>query len=513
MEKVNVKQHVKKQRALVTLLYTAILVSILLNLFTFQQGHDWGGDFSLYIIQAEAIVEHNIQEIEDFSILREQISEINLGPTFYPWGFPLILVPAIYFFGTNIMILKIWVYVFFILSLPLIYLIFKKKLNKIYLLFLILLLALNPYFLNYKNHVLSEFPFLFFSLLAILAIQAFVIEKKYLYNKSFSYFLLGIFLFLSYFIRSLGIIFLPLLFFSQIIEYKKALRGKSARKEKNYSFLIPYVIFFLLVILSSFLFPSPSYRDTIFTRIPSFKGWIMLVLKNIYYYSTILADFFGQTFLISNYLSLRLTPIFYVVYGISIPFFFLGLFKNYKRNYLYVLYFIFTLLLLLVLPFKDGFRYLFSVLPFFIFFLIKGLEDFDSNKLFKKFKLAHFFIFLLFILFLLQICFFILFYSNNSLVNEGPYSEQSQELFEFIKANTLENDIIIFFKPRVLTLYTRRPSAAIFSYNKLLDSKADYYIHYKKFPLEKEMAFKVKNNPNLTKIYKNKDFEVFKLKN
>jgi hypothetical protein len=53
---------------------------------------------------------------------------------------------------------------------------------------------------------------------------------------------------------------------------------------------------------------------------------------------------------------------------------------------------------------------------------------------------------------------------NRTQVREGPYSADSVELFDYIKQNTKRSDAIIFFKPRVLTLYTDRRSFAIHRY-------------------------------------------------
>jgi len=44
---------------------------------------------------------------------------------------------------------------------------------------------------------------------------------------------------------------------------------------------------------------------------------------------------------------------------------------------------------------------------------------------------------------------------------DGPYSNDAQEAFTFISGKTKQSDVVVFFKPRALHLFTKRPSVTL----------------------------------------------------
>ena len=389
------------------------------------------------------------------------------------------------------------------------------------MLFIILLLALSPYFYTFKENVLSDIPFLFFSLSAIFLIELFIIEKKYLFNRSFSFFLLGASIFLVYFIREPGILLIPLVMFCQFIEKKESLSFKNLSNKINLA--IPYLTFFILLMSSKYLLPANSYSNSLSEL--TIKYVIDFSLQNVYYYSTLLADFFGDPDLISDYFHVRSINISYVIYGISLLFFVLGVIKNYRKNYLYLTYFLLNLVLFIIWPYRQGLRYIFELIPLYLFFLFKGLIEMDETKLFSsRIKVTHVFIAMLLIFFISQILFISVFYYKSDKSKEGPYTFESMEMFNFIKGNTEKDDTIVFFRPRAFSLFTDRFSISIESYEKLINSTADYFVNYKnqfsgnvKIKSESEENYslllsKIINSDKLIKIFGNKDFEIYKIK-
>jgi len=85
-----------------------------LGLLIIQPGHNWGGDFALYIEQAIALSEGSLNELYEQNKFAMEHSQYALGPFLYPIGFPLILSPFIAVFGLDFMLLK---YVVFFFSL------------------------------------------------------------------------------------------------------------------------------------------------------------------------------------------------------------------------------------------------------------------------------------------------------------------------------------------------------------------------------------------------------------
>ena len=56
---------------------------------------------------------------------------------------------------------------------------------------------------------------------------------------------------------------------------------------------------------------------------------------------------------------------------------------------------------------------------------------------------------------------------NKSNVIDGPYSKEATALFKYISSNTKNDDIISFFKPRVMSLYTGRKSGIVYHLDKM----------------------------------------------
>ena len=79
------------------LLFFIVLSTLIILIFTLNYDHNWGGDFSAYIMQAKSICEFSTtQFVENNRITIEQSSR-RIGPIAYPWGFPLMLAPIYYF--------------------------------------------------------------------------------------------------------------------------------------------------------------------------------------------------------------------------------------------------------------------------------------------------------------------------------------------------------------------------------------------------------------------------------
>src|SRR5450755_3838795 len=91
-------------------LIALILLSVLINIFSFNKIQDWGDDFAGYVIQAKTIHTGSYGELEN-NIKRNDFI-LN-----YPWGFPLLISPLITYFDSNIVIIKIYIFLFFLSSL------------------------------------------------------------------------------------------------------------------------------------------------------------------------------------------------------------------------------------------------------------------------------------------------------------------------------------------------------------------------------------------------------------
>src|SRR5436853_6176254 len=124
--------------------FLILLVSLLLACFTLTTGHVWGDDFALYIAQAQSILNHTIHTCLQENTYINEHSSRPVGPNLYPWGFPLLLVPSLLAFGLNLLAMKITGIIFWLLSLWILFLLFKGRLSTNLLLLLIALFAFHP---------------------------------------------------------------------------------------------------------------------------------------------------------------------------------------------------------------------------------------------------------------------------------------------------------------------------------------------------------------------------------
>jgi len=490
------------KRKVYLFLFTIIGVTAIIYLISFRTGHKWGGDFSQYIAQAKSIA-------EGYEFPGKFIG--TYGSFICPWGFPLLLSPIYLIFGLNIFAMKIYVGLFYLLSLLMIFLLFEKKFGYIQTLLLVSIFALNPYFFQFKDNVLSDIPFFFFSLFSIFLIQQIVIERKIWLNKFVSYSLIGFFVFFSYLVRSQGIYLIPTLLLCQYIS------NRSSSKQDFISYLrsnklgfIPYIIFVILVALINNIFPNggSAYFRIVFSELT-----LTLIIGNVYYYSTLISVFFGN-------LSISM-----VFFGITIPFVVLGVIKNAKKDYLYLVYTFFTFLLIILWPARAGLRYIFPILPFYIYFFFVGLSKIPTSLFIPgKFNPLNWnLVNIVAIILILGSCMGIGIYCfrypafyNSNIIQEGPYTVESSNMFDYILKNTSEEDIIIFTKHRVMTLYTNRISKRILDFNQLMESKADYFVyseHFKYF-YSPSIVSQIENHKEKFKlVFQNNKFKIYKIMN
>ena len=492
-----------KRKAYLFLLIIIILTAVI-YFISFKPGHNWGGDFSQYIAQAKSIAEGY-----DFpGKFAGTYVASSVGPDAYPWGFPLLLSPIYYLFGLNMLAMKIYVSLFFLLSLLMIFLIFKEKFSYIQTLLLVSIFALNPYFFSFKDNVLSDIPFFFFSLFSIFLIQQIIIERKIWMNKFVSYLLIGFFVFFSYFIRSQGILLIPTLLICQYIINRGSFKqGIISYLRANKLEFIPYVTFVILAVIINNLFPNgdSSYLKQLFSGLTPLS-----IMLNIYYYSTLISTFFGGY------------TISIVFFGITIPFTVLGIIKNAKKDYLYLVYTLFTFLLFIFWPAHQGLRFIFPILPFYMYFFFVGLSMIPTTLFIPgKFNPLNWNLVNITAIILIlascamigRTCFTYRVFDKSDII-EGPYTVESSEMFDYISKNTSEEDMIIFIKPRVLTLYTNRISKNMVNFNQIVESPAEYFVYseYFKDTYDPSTASQIENHQEKFKlVFQNNKFKIYKI--
>ncbi|MDQ6669383.1 MAG: hypothetical protein M3069_01225 [Chloroflexota bacterium] len=133
---------------------------------TLRPGQDWslGDDFAQYILHARNIAEARAYASTGY-IYNPDLAVI--GPPAYPPVFPLALAPVWAVFGLNLLAMKTLVVAFFVGALALASELMRPALSPLERGAIIAIVGLNPYFWDFKDAILSDFPFMFFAFAAL----------------------------------------------------------------------------------------------------------------------------------------------------------------------------------------------------------------------------------------------------------------------------------------------------------------------------------------------------------
>ena len=491
-------------------LFIVLIICFFLQLLHYHEGQNWNAanDYAGYLMQAISIAEGKINEFVAFNESIVSQSSFPIAPVAYPWGFPIILSFLYKFFGINLLVIKLSMFIFYAGFLITIWFFFKDELDVNEKLILVSLFAFNPFFLQFGNHILSDIPFLFFSTLTIFTIYKFNNEENS-QNKTLYIVALTFCFFISSSLRSHGLL-LPILYLILIILFalnqyapkfillKKLIFFKNFSVRKDIFFLLlPILFFILLMYFFSLFFPSrQSIQVSIFQNID-----VKTFLLNCFYYLVIVKNFFYSTPTLKTILNTFDPGI--LIYILSLPFVFLGLKNKWRAQSIIVFYVIVTFILYASYPIRQGLRYIIPILPFYIYFFIIGLR---TLKYKRNIFIGKILVFFLLITSIIQISKNV---ENNFQLSEGPYHADSLELFKYIKDSVKENETVIFYKPRSMSLFTKKKTV---HYNKIEDFKIrEWYVVSKKSSFisnqKKSELFK-KFPANL--LYENNTFKVYK---
>lgn len=481
-----------------------IALSALLGVGMLHNGHGWGDDFASYIMQAESIVDGRVSEFLTANTFTMTQSSRNLGPVAYPWGTPVLLAIPTALFGLNLAALKAVNVICHLLCLLILAFGFRRRLSPLGWIGLAALMGLNPAVLSLFNDILSDIPFLLFSMAAILLIQNVLVERHLEPAGWKEYALLGIFLAASCFVRTAGIILVCTALLSDLIASAGASRSGTDWKGWRPWFLhaLPYLVFLILWGIAQRLLPGgergylQSLGEISFGQIKT----------NLFYYAERWQLLFAAI------------PFYPLVFGAALPFVLIGMVRNLRRYYAFVIYGAAMMGMILLWPATQGIRFLLPMLPLLLFFFFLGVEWFIGVLEGAERKAAR----AAAMLCVALVGFFFLRQSaeltlanlrNDRVVFEGPFSNSAQELFEYIKNNSAEESVILFFKPRALRLTTGRPSLQISESSDI--AGGDYLCIYENedegFQITNEEVDRLTEAGRLVLLFQNEDFRLYQI--
>jgi len=428
--------HLKRSNQLNNDLVITNLLIILISFFyllNMNSGHDWGGDFSMYIMNANNIA-HGLPYAQTGYIYN---NEVVYGTPAYPPVFPLLLSPLIMIFGLNLKILKLpGIVSFSIFLFYFNYKILSKKTPLLSKLLLISLIGFYPYFFFLSKSIMSDIPFMLFSYVALNLMNNQFNTSTIKIIKFTDYLIIGFFVYLAYGTRSIGIVLLPVYIFFSIFRTKKV----SIQTIINLCFAL-----FLMIIQNILVPETGEYFDFIPNSLMSFLSTITSSFT--YYFSL-----FFRIFQVENYYLQSF------IFIILIELFVLGFISRIKKSISsFELFFLLYFGVLLIWPSYQFYRFLVPIIPLFFLYFYEGLTVVVKFIKWPQLRIAIVAIVSLFV-FTNYMTTYIAIIPRQQTDLEKI---ETQELFQFIQEETTSDDVILFFKPRVLALFTDRRSLAM----------------------------------------------------
>lgn len=501
-----------------------VSISGLLIIGRLTNGHDWGADFASYIMQAKSITEGSPRAFIESNRFTIEQSSGPMGPIAYPWGYSVLLAPIYALFGLNLLALKSVAVICFLLFLMVFWFVFRKNHSPSWFLLLVSLFAFNPNMLEFTNSIMADLPFLLVSTIGIWIIQEIVVQDRQIFSPLTDLIFIGIVITIAFLLRTNGVLLLVTLGLSQAISAHQKKSGKQKSllsygansnqermaypKRISIKHLIvkftPYIIFFCSVTIWRLFLPEGGNSHISFLKNVSAE-WIK---TNLFHYLEVSFDFFHGV------------PFPYLIIGASIPLAVAGALRRFRSEYTTIIYIMLTLLLYIIWPYKAGIRFLFPIFPFYVSFAFSSLEAFGdgTNQIDKAIRkvLSYLPIIIIILLFLKTNLLVV----NNRLtrdgaITSGPFSLLSQDMFSYIENHTKPDSIIVFGKPRLMSLLTGRQSIRLINADQL--SRGDYLSFYPRGDYlrstqvsEPEIA-RLLEQGTVQIVYKNDEFVVYRL--
>lgn len=488
------KSHIKKAWFFSSLFISLILLFYLANL---KGGHGWDGDFSMYIMNAQNILSGAPYAQTKYLY---NVDTSYYGPKAYPPIFPLMLVPVLAVWGVNLKALKIVGIVCF--GLLLFYLnrrILPEDFPPLSRLLYILIIGFYPLFFIQADSIYSDFPFLLFSTIALKRINDQLKPSQERESQWFQACLTGLIIYLAYGTRTVGISLLPVVLVLDLWRNKRI----------SVSTVLTLGTTIFLIVLQSMMIPEiGSYLD----QLPkSFQEVFFQVIKSLLYYFTM----FVNIFWFDNYVLMDI--VFLVFFEFSL----IGLFTRLKRGITSIeLFCLFYLGVLCIWPSYQSVRFLYPIIPFYVLFSLEGFQRIVEklNKLSWLSKTLP-----------VLLLFCVTFYYSTVYVGLVPRGiselekSETQELFQFVRSKTGPDDVIAFFKPRVLALFTDRTSVAVAvpppggdTLGRMQALGVNYVIVRVNYPVEYQLEYQqqmiqfISENPaDFDLVYANPEFRMY----
>lgn len=438
---------------------------------------NWGDDFAAYISEGIAISTGTLEEqaVRNYTLHLSQLpEEASAEGLVYVWGFPLLLALVHRVVGFDIVTFSsvIWYKVPSLIALALtagvLYLYYRRRFSQSLALFLAVILCFRQTFIRSMEHLNVDILFLFVFQLSLLLADCYLdvclVPKRRTLCLAAA---LGAAMWYTCVTRLNGMTVLFVVAASHVIRLIPERRELTLRR--GLLQLLPYLTFGALWYgAHQFLPEATSNLSDVGKATPE------VVMGNIQYYLNLMKEFCNE--LIGG-VPLPLWPLMLLLTA-------LGLYREAlsRENIPMTGLLAGSFLVLLLLPYTQGLRYIFNLLPILLMFAARGgLYAWEwlrkkgwgnqGDKLLRGLALA---------VLVLTVAGQLKSGVSNLARDRAPvesdvYSQDAVEMYRYIQENIPEDQVVAFWKSRALYLNTGRMSFRL-GYNGHVLEDADYYL-------------------------------------
>ena len=494
----------RRDAVIAALLALVVLIAALGSLYP---SCGWGDDFAAYINEGIAIADGTFHELARLNYIMHPsiLPEGTNGELVYVWGYPLMLalVYAVFGYDTvdfgSIIYYKLPSALCFAAFAAVLYLFLRRRFPAWSSALLTAAYCSAPVFYELINSVYSDVVYMFLCTLSLLCTEIYF--SREVKKRLVPGLLTGALLWYTYEVRLNGLALLGVFLLCQIVTL---IKSKDLSKGNWFFYLSPYLSFLLLKLVSErLLLLPPTLNSGDVTGIN-----LSTTVSNALYYIINLADtvrasinsaifafvprsvlggltqgVYNAVFSVSRVLSwlvLALTAVGMITDGI-------------KRNVQLTIYVIGSAIGTCLLPYTQGLRYLFGIMPVLLLFagygyravyaLIRRMAHAENANRRRASVVRG----------VLTAVLCAAFFSQTAAADvqnlrtlrasgedihanmSGAYSPDAVAVYKFIQQNTAVDDIIAFHKPRAMYLNTGRVSFS-YLYNDRSPLDADWCV-------------------------------------
>lgn len=459
----------------------ALLISAVLSITLLSPYQYWADDWAGYLGQADSLIHGTVTSYKADREFTVESSYIKPYPALYPWGLPLLLAGEARLFGFEIRTFQLFNVLFWAVFLWGFWRLTRYYLKPVQAAAVTLMIAFNPVLLHYPTHILSDIPFLLGATLTFLLLEWMLAHEIHPIVVAF---VTGAAVCVCITLRTNGVLLLPAI----IVRQWMVSRGRTWRTAVW--LVAPWLAGAVFYLIFEATLPGGGASHLRLIH------WITLsrIVSNLYYFPVGAFDFFTA----GRYS--------WAVAMLGIPLACIGAVRSWRVSLHLTIFIALNVALYCVVLSGDraSFRYMLPLVPFILMMMMVGLESLIRKPgLLRVVQFAPAAGFL-------AVTVSILALGKTPVQPWHPYDDESRQLFQWVRDHTSQSDVLGFFKPRVMHLFTGRRAISSACSDV---AKTSYFVIGLKslFNEAQPRLTECKNVPPLRLVFQNASFQVFRV--